>query len=161
MDLQNVSGGAISLTRLGIVIADTATATGIADKWLQDEDIAALVNDGKLVPSNYSSAVGSAVVQPEVVAAPGASHTHANAVELDLVTDGDHDVSDGSSHANVATNSAHSALVAGNPHSVTPAEALYTPAAPVNWAGSPANLQDAVDRLAAHITAGGGAVPIV
>ena len=76
---------------------------------------------------------------------------------MDLVSDGDHDVSNGSSHADVATNSAHVALVAGNPHAVTPAEAAYTPGNSADWAGDPADLQAAVDRLAAHIAAGGGA----
>jgi len=124
MDLQNVSGEAIALTKLGVTIANGATATGIDDKWLQDEDIAALVSDAKLVASNYDASAGSAVVQPEVAAALAASHTHANQAELDLVTDGDHDVSDGSSHSAVVTNSAHVAGD-GSDHSVVATNAAH------------------------------------
>lgn len=36
---------------------------------------------------------------------------------------------------------------------------LYTPATPANWAGSPTNLADAIDRIAAVVSVG-GAMPI-
>jgi len=203
MDIQNVSGEAIALTKVGVTIPNGATEVGLEDKWMDDEDIAALVEGGKLIASNFSDAAGSHVAQAEVSGAVAASHTHANSAELDLVTDGDHDVSDGSAHsivgtnqthatgngadhADVATNSAHTALVAGNPHVVTaveagadaagssaavqgnldthtgmvtgnphvvaPSELAYVAGTAGDWAGTaPADIQSAIDRIAAQV----------
>jgi len=192
MDLQNVSGGAIALTKLGKVIANGATATGIEDKWLQDPDIAALVTAGDLVASNFAATAGSEVVQPEVTAALAATHSHANKAELDLLTDGDHDVSDGSAHSIVTSNQTHATgdgsdhadvaantaaqhthtnkteldlvsdgdhdVLTGNPHGATPTDVAYTAGNPADWAVSPpADLQAAIDRLAAQLAIVGAA----
>ena len=134
MDLQNTTGGAIAISTSGVVIAAGATYTGLDDKWLQDEGVAALVTAGDLVASNYDASAGSRVVQPEVSAAVAASHTHTNAVELALVSDGDHDVA------------------TGNPHGAAPADVVYTAGTAGDWAGAaPTDLQTAIDRIAAQV----------
>jgi len=77
-----------------------------------------------------------------------------------VVSNETHATGNGADHADVATNSAHVALITGNPHVVAPGEVAYTPTTSGDWAGDPATVQDAIDRIAAHIAAGGGAAPI-
>ena len=208
MIIKNVSGGAFVLSMIGKTLANNEQVE-IADKYRQDEDIAAAITAGTLSVVSYSTDAASIVAQDEVSAAVAAAHTHANQAELDLVTDGDHDVSDGSAHsivganqthatgngadhADVATNSAHvagngadhadvatnSAHVAGdgsdhsvvaanaahvavnpgNPHGVTPTLVGYTPGNPADWAGTaPANVKQALDRIAAQLAIVGAA----
>ena len=136
---------------------------------------------GALTVISYSGDGASGVQQEEVDLAVAASHTHTNAAELDLVADGDHDVSDGTSHANVATNDSHVAgagadhadvatnsvhvAVTGpaNPHGVTDLLTPFAVALPgltADWVTAPpATVQDALNRLASFL-ASTAAAPI-
>jgi hypothetical protein len=106
MILKNISGGAYYLSKPGKKLANNATTT-VPDSLREDPDIAAAITAGKLQVMSYSSAADSGVEQDELASLTAASHTHANKTQLDLVTAGAHDVSNGNSHASVVLNNAH------------------------------------------------------
>ena len=134
MIIKNVSGSAFVITSVGKTMANNGQIT-VPDKLRQDDDIAAAITAGNLQVISFSSDASSIVAQEEVGAAVAASHTHANAAELDLVTDGDHDV-----------------IAVGNPHSVTGLEVPYVAANPANWlTAPPADMLTAIQRLEAQV----------
>jgi len=91
--------------------------------------------------------------------ASGLSATDVKAAidELDTSVDANtaHATSDGTAHSHVALNDAHRAITSGNPHGVD-ATASYTVGTAGDWvAPAPTTIAAALDRIAAHVAAGG------
>jgi hypothetical protein len=106
MILENISGGKYSLTLTGDTLEHGDTVE-VDDNLRWHDDIKNAIDTGKLQVNSYSTDAGSVVTQDEIAGLTAGAHTHTNKAELDLLTDGDHDVADGTSHANVVLNDTH------------------------------------------------------
>jgi hypothetical protein len=140
-------------------------------------DLTALASEFDEVRDNLDTAFDAVEVDTDGASAHAASDgtSHANVVtnnahvagdgsdHANVATNDAHVAGDGSDHANVATNNAHVAMTSANPHGVTDALAAFTvalPGAPTDWVTAPpATISEALNRLAAHLVAGGGAAP--